>query len=104
MRSVKKTARRSLVALWVAFLVADSFRAPANQMSATAYIGAVQVYQRYVRPLTSGFVHCRYRPTCSDYSIQAVQKHGTVVGLAMTAGRLLRCNPTVLAGTSDPVH
>ena len=35
---------------------------------------------------------CRFQPTCSEYAIQAVEKHG-VRGLWLAAGRILRCHP-----------
>jgi hypothetical protein len=59
---------------------------------ATAGVGLVYAY-RYtigllVRPGT-----CKYHPSCSQYAIDALRKHGLVKGSAMAAWRLLRCNP-----------
>jgi putative membrane protein insertion efficiency factor len=45
---------------------------------------------------------CRFRPTCSHYAQQAVLQRGPFVGLALTAWRVLRCNP-FNAGGYDPV-
>jgi hypothetical protein len=45
---------------------------------------------------------CRFRPTCSDYAIQAVEKYGIVKGGFMAAWRVLRCNPWSKGGW-DPV-
>lgn len=36
---------------------------------------------------------CVFHPTCSEYAILAVEKHGLARGLKKTAGRLLRCRP-----------
>jgi putative membrane protein insertion efficiency factor len=36
---------------------------------------------------------CRFEPTCSAYALQALERHGAVVGSALAAGRVLRCNP-----------
>jgi hypothetical protein len=36
---------------------------------------------------------CRFIPTCTEYAVRAVEKHGLVHGLALTAGRFRRCNP-----------
>ena len=36
---------------------------------------------------------CRYHPTCSEYAIQAVDKHGPARGLLLAARRILRCHP-----------
>lgn len=36
---------------------------------------------------------CRYSPTCSEYTYQAVEKHGVLKGLGFGFGRILRCHP-----------
>ncbi len=45
---------------------------------------------------------CRYVPTCSEYAIEAVERHGVALGTAMTIWRLLRCHPLAKGGV-DPV-
>ena len=45
---------------------------------------------------------CRFEPTCSQYALDALQRHGAVVGASLTAGRLLRCHPWCDGGC-DPV-
>jgi putative membrane protein insertion efficiency factor len=45
---------------------------------------------------------CRYVPTCSEYAMEAVQRHGAVLGSLKAAGRLLRCHPFAPGGY-DPV-
>lgn len=45
---------------------------------------------------------CRFRPTCSDYAIQAVEKYGLVKGGGKALWRVLRCNP-FNAGGFDPL-
>ena len=45
---------------------------------------------------------CKYEPSCSEYAIQAVRKHGLVKGSALAGWRLLRCNPWSHGG-HDPV-
>jgi hypothetical protein len=45
---------------------------------------------------------CRFEPTCSQYALDALHRHGTVVGAALTAGRILRCQPFCQGGC-DPV-
>jgi putative membrane protein insertion efficiency factor len=65
-----------------------------------ALTGAVRVYQAVVRPLAAN--HCRFYPRCSDYGIEAWRCHGAWRGSALTARRVLRCNPWV-AGGYDPV-
>jgi hypothetical protein len=36
---------------------------------------------------------CRYIPSCSEFAIEAVERHGAIRGAAMAAGRLARCTP-----------
>ena len=62
--------------------------------------GMVGAYQRLVSPLLGP--HCRYYPTCSQYTIDAVNARGTLVGLALGALRVARCNP-LFPGGYDPV-
>jgi putative membrane protein insertion efficiency factor len=83
--------------------VADVWRAPENQLSARVYIGAVHIYQAFGRPLLEGTVACRFRPTCSEYSIQAVERFGFVRGLGLTFERLYSCRDSVPMGTIDEV-
>lgn len=48
------------------------------------------------------FGRCRFRPTCSDYAIQAIEKHGLISGGLKAAWRVLRCNPWNKGGW-DPI-
>ena len=93
----------ALLGLLVAVTCADSFRSPDHQLSARAYIALVRGYQHVGRPVVAGFEQCRYRPTCSRYSIEAVQKYGLRKGFALTAARLWRCRGAVPRETSDPL-
>ncbi|MCL6630048.1 MAG: membrane protein insertion efficiency factor YidD [Armatimonadetes bacterium] len=45
---------------------------------------------------------CRFEPSCSEYAVQAIQKHGALKGIGMTVRRILRCNPWSPGGF-DPV-
>ena len=60
----------------------------------------VRAYQWTLRPFIGA--HCRFEPSCSHYAIEAVQRHGPVRGTALSAARILRCNPWTEAGY-DPV-
>lgn len=62
-------------------------------------IGLVRLYQRFISPLFPP--SCRYRPTCSSYMIQALEKHG-IKGFLMGLARIFRCHPFVEGG-DDPV-
>src|SRR5262245_1483792 len=85
--TLRKTMRKrrllilTAVLLFQLGLAVDVYRQPGSQVSGKLYVGAVHVYQRFGRPLLKGKVACRFRPTCSDYSIMAVETHGTVRGL-----------------------
>ena len=54
-------------------------------------LGAIRFYQRYV----SGFLppSCRFQPSCSEYTRQAVARHGPLRGAWLGAKRLARCHP-----------
>jgi uncharacterized protein len=58
------------------------------------YVGLVPVYlyRWLVSPLIPAGT-CKYHPTCSQYAVDALQKHGLVKGTAKACWRLLRCNP-----------
>ena len=49
-----------------------------------------------------GLCTCIYTPTCSQYAIEALEKHGVIKGSLLTIWRILRCNPFAKGGY-DPV-
>ncbi|MDT3395261.1 membrane protein insertion efficiency factor YidD [Streptomyces sp. B1866] len=51
----------------------------------------IKLYQWTISPLLGPV--CRYYPSCSHYGYQAIDVHGAVKGTALTAWRILRCNP-----------
>jgi uncharacterized protein len=56
-------------------------------------------YRAVISPLYGEV--CRYYPSCSRYGLEAVQEHGVVVGGALTAARIVRCNPWSKGGVDD---
>lgn len=60
----------------------------------------IRFYQKFISPLTPP--SCRFTPTCSQYAIEAIRKHGPFKGLALAVWRILRCNPWGGSGY-DPV-
>jgi len=68
--------------------------------AATVLAGAVRAYQWTIRPVIGA--QCRFEPSCSHYAIEALAVHGALRGSALTARRVLRCNPWH-AGGFDPV-
>ena len=63
-------------------------------------IALIRFYQKYISPMKS--TKCPYFPTCSQYGIEAIQKHGVLKGGLLTIWRILRCNPFSKGGV-DPV-
>ncbi len=63
-------------------------------------VGLVRFYQRCISPLLPPC--CRFRPSCSQYMIEAIRKKGLVVGVLKGLLRILRCNP-LFPGGYDPV-
>ena len=67
---------------------------------AQPFILLVRFYQVCISPLKPP--SCRFTPTCSQYAIEALRKHGPIKGLYLTIRRLLRCHPWGGSGY-DPV-
>ncbi|MCD6518564.1 MAG: membrane protein insertion efficiency factor YidD [Anaerolineae bacterium] len=63
-------------------------------------LGLIRFYQRVISPMFPP--SCRFVPTCSEYTYQAVQKYGVIRGLWLGINRLLRCHP-FSPGGYDPV-
>ncbi len=91
------------IVLILALATIDSFRAGEDQITARLYIQAVETYQEHGRQALASHIRCRYRPTCSEYSREAVRRHGIVGGIHLTAKRLLSCTREVKLGTLDSV-
>lgn len=51
----------------------------------------LRFYRRFISPLFGPT--CRFEPTCSQYAMQAVERHGALKGGWLTLRRLLRCHP-----------
>ena len=65
-----------------------------------AFIAPIRFYQKHISPYKQRC--CRFYPTCSAYAVEAIEKRGVFVGLALAAARILRCNP-LFKGGYDPV-
>ena len=55
------------------------------------FILAIKLYQWIISPWLGQ--KCRFTPTCSQYGVEAIRKHGPVKGLWLTIKRVGRCNP-----------
>lgn len=63
-------------------------------------IALIRFYQWFISPFCPGV--CRFRPTCSQYMIEAIKIHGVFKGVFLGTKRLLRCHPWGGSGY-DPV-
>jgi uncharacterized protein len=61
---------------------------------------SLRMYKRWISPAFPP--SCRFTPTCSEYAMEAVERHGVLRGAMMSAWRLLRCHPLAKGGL-DPV-
>ena len=71
-----------------------------GRIAAWLLILPIRFYQMCISPLTPP--SCRFTPTCSQYAIEALRKHGPIKGLYLSIRRILRCNPWGGSGY-DPV-
>lgn len=67
---------------------------------AALLVGLAAFYRRFISPLKPPV--CRFRPTCSEYFIQAIRTHGPARGSWMGLKRIARCHP-FSPGGYDPV-
>ena len=62
-------------------------------------LAPVRGYQLFLSPLLPP--SCRFRPTCSEYAVQALRDHGALRGSLLTLRRLGRCHPIPWLGGSE---
>jgi hypothetical protein len=63
-------------------------------------IAIIKLYKYFISPLLGS--NCRFYPSCSSYSLEALQRHGAIIGCYLTLKRLLKCHPFHQGGI-DPV-
>lgn len=77
-------------------------------MIKSVFLGFIRLYQKTISPdhgiaaklFPYGF--CKFTPTCSEYTYQAIDRYGVIKGSALGIWRVLRCNPWNKGG-NDPV-
>jgi uncharacterized protein len=70
------------------------------KLPARVAIACVRFYQRGISPLIGP--SCRYQPTCSEYTVQAINKYGVIRGIFRGSLRILRCHPFSRGGYDPP--
>jgi putative membrane protein insertion efficiency factor len=63
-------------------------------------VSVVRGYQRLVSPLLPR--SCRFAPTCSEYTAQAITQHGVMRGAVLAVRRIVRCHPFNPGGYDPP--
>lgn len=70
----------------------------------------IRIYQKtlsldhgYLGKILPNYRGCKFTPTCSEYTYEAIDKYGVFKGVKMGVKRLKRCNPWAQAGQYDPV-
>ena len=81
-------------------LVSYSGKAGMKKILSYLLLLPVYFYRGYISPMTPP--SCRFVPTCSEYAIEAIKKHGPFKGLYLAVRRILRCHPWGGSGY-DPV-
>jgi len=64
------------------------------------FILPIKIYQSVLSPFFGK--SCRFEPTCSSYSIEAIKQHGVVKGIILSIKRILKCHPWGSSGY-DPM-
>ena len=75
-----------------------------QQAAGILLMAPIRIYRRFVSPMLPP--SCRFTPTCSQYAIEAIEKHGPLKGSALAIHRLARYHPITWLGGShgyDPV-
>lgn len=65
-----------------------------------ALLASIRFYQLFISPWLPRA--CRFKPTCSQYAVLAIHRHGPFVGAWKAAGRIVRCHPWSEGGWDPP--
>ena len=64
------------------------------------FVFLIKIYQFLISPIIGK--NCRFNPTCSNYALEALKKHGLFLGMYYSIIRILKCHPWGGSG-HDPV-
>ena len=65
------------------------------------FLALIRFYRKCISPYTPAV--CRYRPTCSAYAMEAIERYGAVKGGWLAFRRICRCHPFSKRDPYDPV-
>ena len=71
-----------------------------SKILAIPFIVLIRIYRIFISPLLGS--NCRHTPTCSEYGIIALKKHGVFKGTFLTTKRIIKCN-SLFKGGYEPV-
>jgi hypothetical protein len=93
-----------LLAALAGLAIGDGVKPPPEQFGARLAIEGIDAYRATLsRALErTGLIRCRFRPTCSAYSREAIRRYGLPKGMFLATSRIVRCNPFSKGG-DDPV-
>jgi len=92
-----------LFVIFIFFIFAlDNHKQPSKQLTTRSALLLIDLYQHEVRPITEGFVQCRFEPSCSEYSKECLKIYGFPDGFIFSAYRIIRCQNNVPRHTFDP--
>lgn len=78
-----------------------------EKWAALSLIGIIRLYQKTLSPDHSwvagrfSYGYCKFYPSCSEFAVRAIGRHGAMRGLWMGVGRIFRCNPWSRGGVDD---
>jgi uncharacterized protein len=70
------------------------------ELAKKIFINSIRLYQIIISPLTGP--SCRFYPSCSNYAVLAVEKHGALKGSLFTILRIVKCHPLHPGGADLP--
>lgn len=86
----------------------DEGRPPINLRTSSeikiALMGIIRFYQSYISSQQNNIIVCTFTPGCSDFAMEAIEKHGAFYGLLLGADRIMRCCNYKRKKQFYPVH
>ena len=73
-----------------------------NKIIASFFILLIKIYQICLSPFLGK--NCRFNPTCSAYTVEAITKYGAMKGSYLSIRRLIKCHPFSKSDYYDPIQ